>query len=800
MKAVALKLVLRSWWRNKTFSVISIVSLAIGIACTNLLAAFVIYEFNIEAGNPDKDRIVYMAQDSPMKSGETVSYVAGDIPVQLKEKYTEVEDYLRFNAIGCSSVTIGNKQYEPITIATTDTAFPRFFRYKVLYGDLHDALSAPDKAALSESCARKLFGDVNPVGKIVQIDLTDGGMRYNDETTEPSRSFQIAAVLKEYPQSYLTFDMLTGNGQDFYGGITLLKVSASFDKKEFAKKIKADGVPTLQQEKGSYHFYTLQDSYFQRYTQETIPYITRSQRPLLLVGMISALLILLIACFNYINLSFSRILQQIRIVHTQKLMGATHAEINYQLFLDTFLTVGIAFLLSLMIAHDLIPLFNRIMSGRITTGFFLDRQVLPFICGLILILSVIPAWYMSRKVSALTDSNYRLFFTGNKKRKIVTALSIAQYVISIGLIIGTLTIHAQLGLIRKKGECYRNLIEIGNWRSRNPDVSTFATELKNKPEIVSVTRAGGSILNAWLRQIIIENKDGSETYYSMIQYMGEENLLQTLGLQILRGVTPQEAIRKYDRPVYINQRYADILVPAGEDPIGHPVNQYDKSFNDGPAGNPEQACTICGIVSDLYINSIEEEAMPSLVYLNNSSAGNFQMLYIKLNEKLKTEGMEAIRTVWEKVNPSEYFTYEDVYAVFMQRNRKTTDMANLLLMYSVISIFLTCFGLFGMALYATEQRTKEIGIRKVNGASTRSIMFLLIRQFIKWIAVAFVIAVPLTWLLLNRWLESFANRVSVSPLYFLLGGIIVLAITLLTVGWHTYRAASGNPVRSLRSE
>ena len=195
MKAVALKLVLRSWWRNKTFSVISIVSLAIGIACTNLLAAFVIYEFNIEAGNPDKDRIVYMAQDSPMKSGETVSYVAGDIPVQLKEKYTEVEDYLRFNAIGCSSVTIGNKQYEPITIATTDTAFPRFFRYKVLYGDLHDALSAPNKAALSESCARKLFGDVNPVGKIVQIDLTDGGMGYNDETTEPSRSFQVAAVL-----------------------------------------------------------------------------------------------------------------------------------------------------------------------------------------------------------------------------------------------------------------------------------------------------------------------------------------------------------------------------------------------------------------------------------------------------------------------------------------------------------------------------------------------------------------------------------------------------------------------------
>lgn len=428
-------------------------------------------------------------------------------------------------------------------------------------------------------------------------------------------------------------------------------------------------------------------------------------------------------------------------------MGATQAEMNYQLFLDTFLTVGIAFLLSLLIAHDLIPVFNRIMSGRI-----------------------------------------------------VTALSVMQYIISIGLVIGTLTIHAQLKLTQKKGECYRNLIEIGSWKGGNLDASTFAAELKNRPEIASVTRAGGSILFAWLQQITIENKDGSESYYSSVQYMGEENLLQTLGLQILQGVTPQEAIRKYDRPVYINRRYADILIPAGENPVGQPVSRYDKFSYGDQANDPQQACTICGIVSDLYINTLEEEAVPSLVYLNNAGAKNYRMLYVKLNEKQKKKGLETIREVWEKVNPGEYFTYIDVYDVFMQRNRRTTDMGNLLLMYSVISLLLTCFGLFGMALYATEQRTKEIGIRKVNGASTRSILFLLIRQFITWIAAAFVIATPLAWVLLNRWLESFANRVSISPLYFLLGGVIVLAITLLTVGWHSYRAASNNPVRSLRSE
>lgn len=152
------------------------------------------------------------------------------------------------------------------------------------------------------------------------------------------------------------------------------------------------------------------------------------------------------------------------------------------------------------------------------------------------------------------------------------------------------------------------------------------------------------------------------------------------------------------------------------------------------------------------------------------------------------------------MNPGKYFTYQDIYKEFMQRNRRTTELAELMIMYSLISIFLTCFGLFGMALYATEQRRKEIGIRKVNGASTLRIMLLLNKQFIGWIGIAFVIAVPIAWLCLNRWLEHFAYHTEISVLHFLLGGISVLFITLLTVSWHTYKAASGNPVDSLKTE
>lgn len=790
MKAVALKLVLRSWWRNKTFSIISIVSLAIGIACTNLLAAFVIYEFNIEASNPDKDKIVYMAQDSPMTSGEEVSYTVGSIAPQLKEQYTEVENYLRFTTLLCKSVTIGNKQYAPLLILTADTTFTDFFSYTVLHGDLRTALSAPDKAAISESCARKLFGKTNVTGQIITANLSWG--------TPATRSFQIAAVIKEYPQSFLTFDMLTVNEPDFDGGPTLLKVTSSFDKKSFPDKLKKDKVPTLQMEKGSYHFYSLQESYFRNYPQETIPFINRGKQMLLYVGQISALLILLIACFNYINLSFSRVLQQIRMVHTQKLMGAGRRDINLQLFTDTSLTVLASFLLSLLLSHDLMPVFNHIMSSRLSSGFFLNGQVLPVIIGLILLLSTIPALYMSRKITRMTDSSYRLFFTGNKKRRIVTLLSIVQFTISISLIIATFTVHAQVGLVQKNGDRFRNLIELGDYSTDFKYSQPMLEELKRSPNIREAAPALGSIYHAMLRQIIIHNPDGTESYQSGIQYMGDEHLLQTLQLDIKQGMDPHEAVEKYGTPLYINQKYADVLIPKGEDPVGQPASKYDEMFKD--TDKEGETSIICGITENMYINSMEKDAFLTIFYLDNKKAEKAQFIYIRLDNDHKKQGLADIKAAWEKVNPGEYFTYEDVYAGFIQRNRKTTDMANLLLMYAIISIFLTCFGLFGMALYATEQRTKEIGIRKVNGASTGNIMLLLLRQFAGWIAIAFVIAVPVTWLLLNRWLEGFANRVNVAPIHFLLGGLTVLVITLLTVGWHSYRAASGNPVKSLRSE
>ena len=314
MESISLKLIFRSWWRNKTFAVISLLSLAAGITCTNLLISYVIYESRIEAHNPNKSHIIYMAQDSPLTSGEKVSFIKGPIPVQLKDQYPEVEDYLRLNIENAASITIGEKRFDPISIVRADPSFPRFFPYKVMAGDINKALTQPNAIALTEYQAKIFFGNEDPIGKTFLAKYA-----YENETI----TYEVAAVIKEYPQSFLKFNALAGTTSQFNGGPTLLLVNDLFNIDTFTQKLKDDKVPTFNGT-GQYYFYTLQESYFQEqtYTQEYIPYIHRNQKDLLYVGLFSAILILVIACFNVIGSLSMLILDKKEDVNTLRKLGA----------------------------------------------------------------------------------------------------------------------------------------------------------------------------------------------------------------------------------------------------------------------------------------------------------------------------------------------------------------------------------------------------------------------------------------------------------------------------------------------
>jgi len=801
MKNLSFKLIFRSWWRNKAFAVISIVSMAVGIACTNLLAAFVIHEYNIEANNPNKDRIYCLVQDSPIQSGDKVFYAADNIPPMIKSRYPEVEDYLCLGKADIGQITVGETIYDPITLLFVGPSFSRFFPYETIAGNLEEALLEPSNIALTEATARRFFGKENPIGQIIQTKNNDADAFWNDQTTPAVTTYQVVAVVKENDQSILSFDGIT-NRPPRFGGPSFLLMNQSIDTEAFALRLKEDGIPTMLVDKSRYYLNTLQENYFNEYKAQTLSYIRNQNKLTLYIGLFSALLILLIACFNYINLNFSRLLQQVKIIHVQKLMGANRFDINKQLFFDIFFTVFVGFLISLLIMFDLIPVFNSILSAQMKTSFFFSGQVMPLLVGLVFILSIIPAIYVSRKIADLSRQNYLDLTGGKKKQGIISILSVIQFTISITLIIATITVNKQVGLIRHGGERYQGLIEIGNLSGNNSNRQSFIEELHTHPDLGDINTTEISLLNSNLRQIVIPDSEGNETYLSLLEFKGDAGFLSTFNIGLLRGMQPEEALENFSSPVYINQRFAEVFVSKDENPIGQPLKSFDRDFDhrnkeDGSKGNP--VTTIVGVVDDFFTNSLEEKISPAIIHISKEINNSNAFVYFRIDKK-HPERLKKVKDIWDKHHPGELFTYWNVYEDFLARNQKAFALADLLLMYSLISIILTCFGLFGIALYAVVQRTKEIGIRKVNGATTGQIVALLNKQFLTWIGIAFLITVPVSWLFLNRWLQEFAYRVEISVSVFVLALLVVTGIALLTVSWHSYRAASGNPVKALRNE
>jgi hypothetical protein len=383
-------------------------------------------------------------------------------------------------------------------------------------------------------------------------------------------------------------------------------------------------------------------------------------------------------------------------------------------------------------------------------------------------------------------------FVGKRRQGVTAILSIAQFAVSIALVMATLTVSRQTALVRDGGKGYRNLIEVGDWTESNAYILPFVNELRTLPAIKELTATGGTALLSSITQLIVRGEDGSESYYSKQQFTGNADYLNVFGIEQLSGIPPGEALKRYAAPAYINEKFAALLVPPGENPVGNDLERYDRTAE-------RTATQIAGVVRDFHTASLQEEISPAVIHIKPETEEHFHYAAIRLGED-RAEGLDVVRRIWEKYHPDGYFTYRDLYQDYLKRNEKTFELSRLLLAYALISLFLTCFGLFGMTLYATGQRTKEIGIRKINGASAWQIMLLLNRRFAAWIAIAFVIALPVTWLLLTRWLEHFAYRIDLRPDTFLLAALSVTTVTLLTVTWHSYKAASANPVDALNRE
>lgn len=784
---VTLKMILRSWWRNKVFFLVSVASLALGLACTNLLMTYFVHEHGLEGSNPDRDRIVFLRQDDPMNEGKRVAYAAADIPQRLKDSYAEVEDYLRLGKLDMLSCKVdGQKVDGNLILLSADTTLTRFFDYRTAQGSLEQVLHRPDQVALSAACARKLFGGGEAFGRHIEVQSESRGRQ----------TYQVAAVLEERGQSLLQFDMLTAQTSDYWGGPTLLKLSPGADAVRLADKINADQVPTLMPGQTKYHLDPLEAVCFTTpddASQQTLDYISQTPVQTLYISLLAAVLILVIACCNYTNMSLSRLLQQLRMIHVEKLMGGTLRSIRLQLFGDAFLTVVLAFILSMLLVNDCLAMFNGLLGSRLTMGFFFSSRMLPWLLVFVLVMSVVPAWYISRRLSRLSFSQYRTLYGGRRKQRFVAVLVTVQFAISIGLLLATLTARRQMRLTERQADRYADCIEIGD--GFGAPLAPLKAELEKRVQgIESVTLSNGPVLNAWIRQLTVKRPDGSEVHTNLLALEGDTSLLYTLRMEQLSGERPARLLEQMARPVLVNESFVRQLVPADTDPVGRSLREFDAEADDSLA-------VVAGVVRDFSVNSLEEAVTPLVVsLLSESGLQKAACLQIRLRPESRTEALQQIESVWDEINPGQPFRYTDMHQDFMERNEKVLSLSHLLTFYALIGLLLTGFGLFGIAWYATRQRIREISIRKVHGATRRQIIWLLNKPFCLYAAVAYVLAMPVAWWLMQRWLEQFAYRAPLSVGIFVWPLVVVWGVSALIVclqGWMLSRVKA---VEAMKNE
>lgn len=784
---VTLKMILRSWWRNKVFFLVSVASLALGLACTNLLMTYFVHEHGLEGSNPDRDRIVFLRQDDPMNEGKRVAYAAADIPQRLKDSYAEVEDYLRLGKLDMLSCKVdGRKVDGNLILLSADTTLTRFFDYRTAQGSLEQVLHRPDQVALSAACARRLFGGGEAFGRHIEVQSESRGRQ----------TYQVAAVLEERGQSLLQFDMLTAQTSDYWGGPTLLKLSPGADAVRLADKINADQVPTLMPGQTKYHLDPLEAVCFTTpddASQQTLDYISQTPVQTLYISLLAAVLILVIACCNYTNMSLSRLLQQLRMIHVEKLMGGTLRSIRLQLFGDAFLTVVLAFILSMLLVNDCLAVFNGLLGSRLTMGFFFSSRMLPWLLVFVLVMSVVPAWYISRRLSRLSFSQYRTLYGGRRKQRFVAVLVTVQFAISIGLLLATLTARRQMRLTERQADRYADCIEIGD--GFGAPLAPLKAELEKRVQgIESVTLSNGPVLNAWIRQLTVKRPDGSEVHTNLLALEGDTSLLHTLRMEQLSGERPARLLEQMARPVLVNESFVRQLVPAGTDPVGRSLREFDAEADDSLA-------VVAGVVRDFSVNSLEEAVTPLVVsLLSESGLQKAACLQIRLRPESRTEALQQIESVWDEMNPGQPFRYTDMHREFMGRNEKVLSLSHLLTFYALIGLLLTGFGLFGIAWYATRQRIREISIRKVHGATRGQIIWLLNKPFCLYAAVAYVLAMPVAWWLMQRWLEQFAYRAPLSVGIFVWPLVVVWGVSALIVclqGWMLSRVKA---VEAMKNE
>lgn len=804
------KIAFRNLLKNKLYSFINIIGLAIGLTCFLLISLYVVDELSYDRQYQDAERIFRINSDIKIGGAEQRMAVSSDpFGATLKKDYAEVEQYVRLYANNSRRfIKKGNEFLVENDCLHADSTFFEIFPLDVLEGNPKTALIEPNTIVISKTTAQKYFGNTSALGKTLSVGVNN------------PVEYKITAVYEDMPanthfQANMIFSFKNINDYSFgnflsHNFYTYIKLRKGVDYQQFEKKfdvvINKYILPQAKafmdinsmddfKKEGNYLKYSLtplldihlkSDRIYEISNNGDIQYVY--------IFSIVALFLLLIACINFMNLSTARSANRAKEVGIRKVMGTQRNSLILQFMSESVLTSYLAFNLALVFTILLIPYFNEIAGKQFTYQTLFQATYLPFLFILPLIVGILAGYYPSfflssfRPIEVLKSKINANFRRSNFRSTLVTF----QFVTSLVLVISSFIIYRQLNYIQHKNLGFskdRVLVVTGTSSLRdNNDV--FKQEVKKIAGVKNATFAGFlPVANSsrsdetFSTEAVFTAKNG----LNMQSWGIDEDYIPTLGMEISKGRNFSKSFSTDSSAIIINEKAAKML--GFNDPIGKILYIRDDK-------NQAIGLTVVGVIKNFHYASMRENVGPLCFKYGRSS----WVTAFKINTEQPQELIKQIEAKWKVLAPEMPFNYHFMDESFDEMYRAEQRIGTIALIFALLTIFIACLGLFGLITYIAEQRTKEIGVRKVLGASVWSIVQLISKDFLKLVFFAFIIATPLAYYTMDTWLKGFVFRTDISIWIFIGAGAITTIISLLTVSYQSIKAALMNPVKSLKSE
>jgi len=794
-----IKLAWRSFKRDKLYSWIKIFSLTIGVAACVLIALFVGNELSYDRQYQNTDKIYRLVKmDEHNGKIRKSVYMPAALSTALMNDFPEIEKSGRLCNIenfgaGSNQINIGGKldnSYEKgVVFADQNTL--EILEAKFIYGNPQNALDNVNSVVITKSRADKFFPNENPLGKTIVI---------NNNTKRP---YTITGVINDFPRNThiedhffislqnIFTDIFDEKEQNSWSGnryLTYCLVKEGTDILYLEKKLeniasKYDAAITSRKQ---YKFQPVTDIYLNREQVQD----SQSHGDIQFIWILSAIAvcILVLACINFINLFLAKSGNRAKEVGFRKTIGAKRNSIVIQFISESILYSLISVLAGIILAWILLPYFNNQYSFSLSMP-WKEWWFLPIIISISTVIGTIAGFYPSLFLSRI-ESTKALKGKFNQPKKmsgIFSSLVVFQFAASIILVVCSTMVYRQMDYImnKKVGFDKEQVLVLKSTNTLENNINAFKNELLTIPNVQSVSASSFLPIENTKRNSdsfwdIQSGKDASVV--SQI-WTVDCDYIKTLGMNIVQGREFTKQPTSNSREAIINQTMATEL--NLKNPLGTQISN-----------NERQSWKIVGVVEDFNFESFKTSISPLFMVLGESN----EVMAIKVKTSNLQTTLSAIKTKWDEFSPNQSIRYSFLDREFAMMYNDTKRMGRFILNFTFLAIFIACLGLFALAQFTIKKRIKEIGIRKVNGAKISEILTMLNKDFVKWVAIAFVIATPIAWYAMHLWLENFAYKANISWWIFVVSGVLSLGIALLSVSWQSWRAATRNPVEALRYE